>query len=462
MNHNGRGSAWKLLRASVTAFRRGLWVITAALAASVGLVTAAGAVILVDCDTPADFCTGDPCTTPDKIEITVASCVLNFGASDLVLAHPVIVPNNGTLSLTAESIEVKKKIAGQHTKAAAGDGADVTLTATTGDITVKKRIDVSGKNTTGSILLDAAGNIALQNKLFARGKRTLPLATGGVVTLQADGMVTATKKGKIDARGKKSKTAGGQVTLSGQGGVTSYQIDVRGKPGGSVVLASSAGNVTVNGQVRAVAWKNGSAGGGSITVNAAGDISGHGAMVVNGGAPGAGTIALTAGGDITDVRVLKAKGIGVPGGTVSAMASGVDIDKIEVSGSDGGVIGVTSGTADVTLGKLLARGSSGAGGTIDVDSAANATVQSVNGRGDTVGAEMRFAANGNLNLGTKSGDKFDARGTAGGVIEGQATGNLTALGKYTAATGGCIGLSAGGVLTTSGATFDGPLTGSCP
>jgi hypothetical protein len=288
------------------------------------------------------------------------------------------------------------------------------------------------------------------------------LATGGVVTLQADGAVTATKKGKIDARGKKSKTAGGHVTLSGQAGVTAYQIDVRGKPGGSVVLTSSAGSVAINSKVRAVAWKNRSAAGGSIMVNAATNITGHGLMTVNGGAPNAGTISLTAGGDITDIRNLKAKGIGVPGGTVTAVAFSVDISKIDVSGSDGGVIGVSSGTADVTLGKLLARASTGEGGAIDVDSAANATVQSVDARGKTVGGEMRFAANGNLNLGVKSGDKFDATGTTGGVIEGQAGGNLTAVGKYTAATGGCIGLSAGGTLTTSGATFDVPLTGSCP
>jgi hypothetical protein len=65
-------------------------------------------------------------------------------------------------------------------------------------------------------------------------------------------------------------------------------------------------------------------------------------------------------------------------------------------------------------------------------------------------------------LGEKGGDKFDATGAAGGVIEGQAGGNLTAVGKYSAGTGGCIGLSAGGTLDTSGGTFDVPLTGSCP
>lgn len=57
---------------------------------------------------------------------------------------------------------------------------------------------------------------------------------------------------------------------------------------------------------------------------------------------------------------------------------------------------------------------------------------------------------------------FSATGTSGGVIEGQATGNLTANGEYTAAGGGCIGLSAGGTLDTSAATFDVPLTASCP
>jgi hypothetical protein len=59
--------------------------------------------------------------------------------------------------------------------------------------------------------------------------------------------------------------------------------------------------------------------------------------------------------------------------------------------------------------------------------------------------------------------RFDVSGTVGGEIEAAAMGNLTAeRADFTAAVGGCIGLSAGLVLDTSMATFDVPLTASCP
>ena len=65
-------------------------------------------------------------------------------------------------------------------------------------------------------------------------------------------------------------------------------------------------------------------------------------------------------------------------------------------------------------------------------------------------------------LGNSSSDDFDVTGDAGGTIEAQTGGNLTLAGDFAAAVGGCIGLSAGGILDTSAASFDVTPTGSCP
>ena len=74
--------------------------------ATLALARPVAAVTMVDCNTPNDFCTGDPCMTTDELQITVASCVLDFGTRALVLNQVVFVPNGGSLTLSAGSIEV--------------------------------------------------------------------------------------------------------------------------------------------------------------------------------------------------------------------------------------------------------------------------------------------------------------------------------------------------------------------
>ena len=142
-------------------------------------VRSAGATTQVDCITPDEFCTGNPCTTTDRLEITVSSCVLDFGSRALVLATGVTVPSGGTLSLTAGSIEVKKKINGQHTGASDGDGADISLSAT-GSIVVGGRIVASGSNSSGTISLNAGGNVDL-NELVVGARLYLPVQTPGAL-----------------------------------------------------------------------------------------------------------------------------------------------------------------------------------------------------------------------------------------------------------------------------------------
>jgi hypothetical protein len=239
---------------SRSAARRDRWrrpwlILLAGLAASLAGATAR-ALTSVDCDTPDDFCTGDPCVTADNIEITVPACVLDFGARALVLAKVVFVPNDGTLSLTAGSIEVDRRIDGQHVDATEGDGADISLIAT-GNITLKGRVDAAGRTTTGAIVLDAGGDIDLRDQVRSRAKGHSATATGGTVTIEADGTVTSVKKGKVDVRGKRNHTPAGQATISGQAGVSlGGQVDVRGNPGGSAVISSSLGDVVIGDKVR--------------------------------------------------------------------------------------------------------------------------------------------------------------------------------------------------------------------
>ncbi|MGH7790013.1 MAG: hypothetical protein ACRERC_24305 [Candidatus Binatia bacterium] len=413
--------------------------------------------VQIDCDATTDFCTGDPCVTQDLLEITVASCTLDFGAVDLVIGKPIEVPNNGTLSLTAETIEVRRPIKGLHLKSAAGDGADVTLTSTVGDILVKGRIDVSGKLSTGTILVDSAADVILQNKLRSQARRKGAVATGGTVTVQADGAVSSTKKGLIDVRGKKNTTGGGVVNLTAQSGMTlAAIIDGRGDPGGAINLLCPSCDVTADKALRVEGWTEG---GGGVVTGTAASLTLR-AVNATGAAPGTGgTVSLAAG--TVDVRKIKAKGRGVPGGTVGIVAgTAAIVQSVLVSGTSGGSVDIASTTGSVAVEKVDGRGKGGAGATVTIDAATDAVVEKrVDVRG-APGGEFRISAGGNVELGSSGGSKF--RATPDGIIEGLAGGDLTAIGKFEAGASGCIGLSATGVLDTSLATFDVALSASCP
>jgi len=441
------------------------WTLAGAFAGCVALTAAASAAVQVDCDTPDDFCTGNPCITSKSIEVTAASCVLDFGARALVLGKNVELPDNGALSLTAASIEVQRKIDGKHSGSSDPNGSDVTLIAT-GTITIRKRIDTSGRSSTGAILLDA-GTIDLQGQLRARAKGGGATATGGAVTLQASAAVSSAKKGKIDVRGKKSNTSGGQVTISATTGISlGGRIDARGAPGGTINLACPACDVTVDAEVRVQGWRVG--GGGTVSVTAGGDIdipAGAGKVIATGNAPNAGTIVLTAT-NAVDANLLKANGVGVPGGTVAVTGAVVAVRNIVVNGQEGGaggIIDLESTTGDVSiLERLVARSPQGAGGTATVDSAGDVSIRNARMQGKTAGGELRVSGVGNIELGNSTNSDFQLGGTGGGIIEAAGGGDIVAKGRFEVETGGCIGLDAGGTITTTQATFDVPVTTSCP
>ena len=147
-------------------------------------------------------------------------------------------------------ITTNAKIDGKHTKAAPdGNGTSVSLIATGlgagSDITINKKINTSGRLTSGAISIDADGDVQLNHQIIARGQGgSAPTATGGTITVHADGTVSSAKRGKIIARGKKKVTQAGVVDVSGDLGVDlEGRIEARGLFGGSVAATSATGNL---------------------------------------------------------------------------------------------------------------------------------------------------------------------------------------------------------------------------
>src|SRR5262245_52351732 len=78
---SGRNATVRNPRGETMGDRRHATTTVRMLAAAAVIVTALtgrAAATQVDCDTPDDFCTGDPCFVLDNLEISVPSCVLDF------------------------------------------------------------------------------------------------------------------------------------------------------------------------------------------------------------------------------------------------------------------------------------------------------------------------------------------------------------------------------------------------
>jgi hypothetical protein len=451
------------------------------------------------------LCTGDPCTITLPIEV-ISPCTANFIPRTLVIAAPIQVPNNGTLSFTAGSIQVNQRISGRHTSAAEGDGADVSLTAT-GNIIVGPplgQITVSARNTNGTITLSAGGNIDLQRRLLAKGQGTGATATGGTVVLDATGTISSSRRGKIDARGRTLgvPTAGGQVTLDGDAGVTLLaRVDVLGGGGGTVQIDSATGDVILDerGEVRANGSGSLPAIGGTITVNAAGTVNMtqtvlgrfHSLLLAKGASANAGTITIQSGEVIEAVARASVSGTGGDGGTIEIDATGnIDVRTADVDGrSTGGSVDIDAGgSATVRLASANSPGTGAGGGMVTIVGAGAVTAERIKASGgttggavavsstggdvsierlvdvggETIGGSLNVAAGaGDVELGTNPSAGFIASGPAGGEIEAIASGNLTARGDFDATVGGCIGLSAGGTLDTSQGTFSPAFGAGC-
>ncbi len=412
-------------KCSIGGFRRFRFALLRGVAATLSLVFAAvprtSGADYVDCDTPDDFCVGDPCQVAIDKRITVTSCVLDFMGRTLEVNARVLVPNGGVLDLSAGTITVNARIKGNHTRPADGDGADVSLTATAGNIVVDAPVDVSGRVSTGNIALAARGDIDVQSRLRARAKGGV--ATGGVVAVAADGTLRSTSRGRIDVRGKRKDTAAGQVVLTGANGVVlEGRVLAGGSSGATVVIASTSGDVAIEEELRA---QGGATYGGSVIVSAP-----VGSVTVGGvkgnaradGFPG-GAIKISAAGAVTLGRGLRARGLGL---------------------SNGGTITVTSTSGDVTHSGFFAESRrGGVGGNVTLTAAGTVAGNGpIHVGGVLVGGVVQVSATGDAVI-SRYIDASGDDGGSGGAVEISAMGEALIDSAIEAngdeeGTGGCI------------------------
>jgi hypothetical protein len=430
-------------------------------------VTASEIYAQVDCTDPDLLCTGDPCVIP---RIRPADpCVVDFGARDVVIEG---LADIGTVSLTAKSFTVEGSIGGGQNpggsrpnlelNASEGVVLDGAIRLTTFNQDPQVRVVAAGSIDANApitlisnlptsqvgevVLLDSGADLAVRGPIRTKNaKSSLPvtLAAAGRIDLLAslrvdddllldagtdlvlDGSivlrrktgifetpdgVAATAGGSIEVLDK-LRLLGGAVTLEGGGDVFVRQSIKSRKAQESarcegITIRSTGGNVLLDDQVEC----SGRQAQGPLSVEASGDITVNDRLKTTSNVNTGGAVSLAS-----------------SSGTVSVTSS------IDARGQFGGDVVVTANRIELT------------GSGVDTRS-----------RGHTGGAQQYTATAGDLLL---SG-RFLA--TDAGEIEGSATGNLTASGVFRAGAGGCIGLAAGGVLDTSGASFDPALSPSCP
>lgn len=514
-----------------------------ALSAWCALVVPSAARAQVSCANPDNLCTGDPCTIGTNLDV-ISPCTVDFGARALVIAAILRVPDGGTMSLTAGSILQQGPIDGRHVGNGVGSGAAVTLIATGGDVELRGDIDVAGTVATGSIDVQASGNIVVEDSLIAKPAGSNVTAVGGNVSFDAGGTIFTDQTALIDVQA--AGVVGGVVSIDGGGDVTlEGRIHAEGNPGGTVTIGSSGGFVSLARDVRvqgiggpggllAVSGQTGIAvtdkqlatsdvalGGTIQLTSAAAGVFISDPLYVS-GVSGGQILVSAPNGTVQPTERLDARATTGTGGTIDIDAEIVTLVKdaearsksgnggtVHLAGSqlvdlvggdaetggkiDGGSITLESSSGDVRVARsssLTASGVRGNGGSLTIDVpvgtlmletkvalTGNGTL-GVGGQADVfansitisrarfdadgraAGGALRFQQSGIGNLFLLEGT-FEAR--KNGTIEALATsGDLTVRGKLRAAPPGCIGLSAGGTLNTTGASTDVPVTASCP
>ena len=380
---------------------------------------------------------------------------------------------SGTGGVTVSGIDAKST----HD----GNGGSILVSGTGGDVTVSDYLDAKGDTNGGSIQVSSTGGDVTVSGINVNSGH----GNGGTIQVSGTGGVAVNYN--LDASGR---TNGGSIQVSGTGGVTvNYNLYASGYTNGGSILVSSTGGVTVS-----HLYASGGTNGGSIQVSSTGgDVTVRGIKVKSGHGNG-GTIQVSGTGGVTVNHYLDASGdtnggsiqvSGTGGVTVSgdinvgsnfgyggtilvSSTGGVTVNKsLEAKGgTNGGSIQVSSTGGDVTIsGDLRARGSDGMGGMVNVAAMGTLSIRSsaaswshIYAYGSTGGGRIDLTGSA-VTIGSRR--LLDARGGSG-VIEGQASGDLTAAGDFRAAPDGCIGLSAGGTRDTTGARFDVPLMESCP
>ena len=451
----------------------------------------------VDCDTPDDLCTGNPCVV-GPIEVDDV-CVLDFGVRTLTINGPLKMPNSGELSLTANQIEVGGRIQ-NFSGTVVGAGPRITLTATF-DINVMAPIrlaGVRGAAEPGQVTFQAGGNLLLASALTAMTSPTTIQWTatsgnlnfnGRVNTSKPGGEVTMTAGAHLQTVGtfrrveRVQMNAGGNITLAGRlSARESLQAEADGQLFLQTVLRDYGSDVTLRGDLGVSLQK---------TISNTPLVIDDGSVVVESSAGPvhivqplkANVISITAGGDITLDALVAASPPTRSGGPIDIESTGGAIVANEPitaqsgdgfspgDGAGGHVSLVAAGPVEVReriLVNSFPQNEGAPGGTIEIQGTSVVAGPGVtfDADGDVPGPDFPGAPPAGFRVTATAGNAsldgtFHARG-APSVIQVTATGNVTVAGDYRVAPSGCIGLDAGATLTSSGATFDTPPVAVCP
>jgi filamentous hemagglutinin len=468
------------------------WAPAAILCAA--LVTSARA--QVDCDTPDDLCTGDPCIV-GAVEVN-DSCVLDFGARTLVIDGSLRMPNGGELSLTAGTIQVDGRIQNMTTTVP-GAGPRITLAAS-GDVVVDGPIRVVGVRNNlvpGEITVQAGGNLTVRSALSAlTSPTTISWSAGSgdvdfsgrVNTGKPGGEISIAAGGRIDSFGTFRKldridmSSGGDLRL---GGRVSAEDALTADAGGMLtletVLRNYGSDVVLRGALGLSVLK-------TITMSPAFDPSGSATLESSAGdvlvalPVRANDVFITAGGDVTIDALVAASPPTRAGGTVLVESTGGVINTfapITAQAGDGaapgdgagGNVRLTAPGAVAVHASILVnafpQSNDAPGGTVEIEGASVlAAGVTFDADGKVPGPDFPGAPPAGFRFTATAGDVtldgvFHARGGPS-VIQATASGDVDVAGDYRVAPNGCIGLSAGGTLATGGATFDTAPVATCP
>lgn len=342
-----------------------------------------------------------------------------------------------------------------------GATSSITINNAAGNINTKT-LNVSGNasGNGGNIDVDAtAGDITVTGVAYAQGGTTAADSTasggnGGNVDLDASGDVTVTNRiytqgGGVGNGNTAAGGYGGDINVTGTNlnfnnviysyGGNARGLDQAGGDGGSVSLNATGAIATKN------VYSYGASGGTGVGSNA------------EGGDAGTITIASTGAGDISTLTVNArngaARGTGVGGGTGSINISNTsgnistrNLDAYGNTNGHGGDITVTAATGDVTVtGRVYSYG----GGVASGHTLAGRYAGGINISGVNRTITGTVNANGNTARGT------DQPGGRAGVVTITGTGTLNTA-AVSARTGRATGTGAGGntgSITLSGSTI---------
>ena len=368
----------------------------------------------------------------DNDVLVMASGAVSAGAS-AGIGIDGLVSSGGDLTITATQTVSGEGIGIKAVNSGAGAVKVSAASAVTGTATAG--IQARGGTNTGTMTInvatvDGAGGIDVQN-------------TGsGLVTITATGKVTGSSAIAIHGSG------GGNVTITAaavEGGTAGIKA-----AGGGVVSVNAGGVVTATGNASGIGIDGAVSGAGNLTITAAAAVTGS----------GIGIKAVSSSAGAINVRATDAvSGTGANGIGIDASASGGDvtISAAAVTGTATGIKVAATGTGEVSISASgTVKGTAGDGIFVDHDGSGATTITVTaavtGGTGNNVAAIRTEAqSNSTVTIDLNSGASVGT-GTSNAIMGG--AGNTTVTVNTGATVAGKVSLGAGtDELTFAGGAF---------